>query len=194
MKIKCDHCQTSFVLPQDRIPEVSKFKLNCPKCREPIIIDQDAPQETIVGPEHFPHNAVVAFIFVQDQSLNTNIENFFRDKDIYISQAQNITQALEKLRINYYDLLILEDGETVRPIMDLVKKWDGLRRREVNIIVVHSAGPSLQEQEAFLRGVNAVISRDDAPQITKFLNLALDNYNYGLEPWLLAEKKLQAQV
>ena len=57
MDISCSHCKTSFVLPDDRIPESKKFRLNCPKCREPIVIDQTQDTDKITAPEHFPHDA-----------------------------------------------------------------------------------------------------------------------------------------
>lgn len=54
MEITCAHCRSSFVLPDDRVPEAKKFKLNCPKCREPIVIEQETDAERVVAPEHFP--------------------------------------------------------------------------------------------------------------------------------------------
>lgn len=194
MNITCENCKTSFVLPKERIPEVSKFKLNCPKCREPIIIDKSSTFEPIATPEHFPHNATVAFLFVSNNALMSTIKGYVESKGMYTSIAQNISEAVEKIRINYYDIIFLEDGDYVKPIMDIIKKWNGIRRREVNIIIIQTSGTSLHEQEAFLRGANAVISRNDASKINKFIDLAIDNYNYTIEPWKLAEQKLQKRT
>ena len=69
MEISCASCNSSFVIPDDRVPETRKFKLNCPKCREPILVDRDTLDERIVQPEHFPHDAVVAFVFIRNREL-----------------------------------------------------------------------------------------------------------------------------
>ncbi|MDY0275608.1 MAG: zinc-ribbon domain-containing protein [Desulfomicrobium sp.] len=194
MEITCGNCNTSFVIPKNRIPDVNKFKLNCPKCREPIVIDKGSSPEPLVPPEHFPHNAVVAFIFVTNDSILATMKSDLESKNIYTSIAQHVTEAVEKIRINYYDIIILEEGDFVKPILDIIKTWNGIRRREVNVIIVQTSGTSLQEQEAFLRGVNAVISRNDAGQISKFLALAMDNYAHTIEPWKLSAQKIQHHI
>lgn len=191
MEISCSHCKAAFVLPDDRVPEVSKFKLNCPKCREPIIVDKGSKFDAVVAPENFPHDATVAFIFISNKLLAEKIKLYLRSKKIYISEAADLAEALDKVRINYYDIIVLEESELLKPVMDVVKKWNGIRRREVNVIIVQASCKSMQEQEAFLRGVNSVISRDDIEYLENFLAQAIDNYTYSLEPWKVAEKKLQ---
>jgi PleD family two-component response regulator len=188
MDISCTHCKTSFVLPDDRVPETKKFKLNCPKCREPIIIDQD--RERIVPPEHFPHDATVAFLFVRDKKLAERITLFLKSRGIFVSEARQVHEALDKVRINYYNILILEDTDPARSILDVVKKWNGLRRREVNIILVESGSQSLRADEAFYRGVNAVIGQNDAERIESVLELAMDEFKSYLELWTVAAQKL----
>ena len=42
MEITCSFCETSFEFPDERLPEAKKFKLNCPKCREPLLIEQNS--------------------------------------------------------------------------------------------------------------------------------------------------------
>jgi ActR/RegA family two-component response regulator len=192
MDISCTHCKTSFVFPDDRIPETKKFKLNCPKCREPIIIDQGG--DRVVPPEHFPHDATVAFLFVRDKALAARVTLFMKSRGIFVSEARQVHEAIDKVRINYYNILILEDTEASRAILDIVKKWNGLRRREVNIILVESASQSLRADEAFYRGVNAVIGQGDTERIESMLELAMDEFKTYFELWAVAAQKLEVKA
>lgn len=188
MNISCTHCKTSFVFPDDRVPETKKFKLNCPKCREPINVDQC--DDRIMTPEHFPHDATVAFLFVRDKTLAARISLFMKSRGIFVSEARQVHEAIDKVRINYYNILVLEDTEPSRSILDVIKKWNGLRRREVNIILVESASQSLRADEAFYRGVNAVIGQSDTERIEHVLELAMDEFKSYLELWAAASQKL----
>jgi CheY-like chemotaxis protein len=190
MDIRCTHCQSSFVLPDDRIPETRKFKLNCPKCREPIVIDQDKSDDKIAPPEHFPHDATVAFLFLKNRALADRISLFLKSRGIFVSESGQIHEALDKVRINYYNIIILEDSEHSKSILSVVKKWNGLRRRDVNIILVEADCKSLHSFEAFLRGVNAVVSAKDSERIESILDLAMGEFKSYTEPWAVAAQRL----
>lgn len=191
MEISCTSCNSTFVIPDDRIPETRKFKLNCPKCREPIVVDQDSMDEKVVAPEHFPHDAVVAFVFVKNGDLARRIEGYLKGRGIYFSEARFIHEAVDKVRINYYNILVLEDCEESRSILGIVRKWNGLRRREVNIVLVEAKCQSMHPNEAFMRGVNSVVSAADNERIEHFLGLALGEYENYIEPWTEAGRKIR---
>lgn len=190
MDITCAHCKSSFVLPDDRIPEAKKFKLNCPKCREPIVIDRENEGDRIVAPEHFPHDATVALLFVKNRALAERIGLFLKSRGIFISEAGLIHEALDKVRINYYNIIILEESEHSKSILSVVKKWNGLRRRDVNIILVEADCKSLHSNEAFFRGVNSVISAKDSERIENILDLAMGEFKSYSEPWSVAAQRL----
>lgn len=194
MEISCSHCKTNFILPDDRIPEAKKFKLNCPKCREPIVVDLSEPvSETMVMIETFPHDATVAFLFVTNTLLSQRIKNVLKKNGIYVSESFDITEAVEKVRVNYYNILILEDSTASLPVHAIFKKWNGLRRREANIIIVGASCQSMHSHEAFMRGVNSVISKADNDEIEKFIELSLGDYKKYIEPWDLAAQRLRTQ-
>ncbi len=193
MDITCSHCKSSFVIPDDRIPETKKFKLNCPKCREPIVIDQASEDEKIVAPEHFPHDATVAFLFVKNKDLSERITRFLKSRGIFVSATTVIHEALDKVRINYYNMIILEESDHGKAILGIVKKWNGLRRRDVDIVLVEAACKSLHSNEAFFRGVNSVISATDNERIENLLDLAMGEFKNYSEPWAVAAQKLQMQ-
>lgn len=194
MEISCSHCKTNFILPDDRIPDAKKFRLNCPKCREPIIVDlSEQVPDSVAMLETFPHDATVAFLFVTNQILSQRIKSTLKKNNIYVSESFEITEAVEKVRLNYYNILVLEDSEASLPLYEIFKKWNGLRRREVNIVIVGANCKSLHSQEAFMRGVNTVIGKADNDEIDKFMELALSEYEKYIEPWELAAQRLRTQ-
>lgn len=193
MDIYCSNCKTKFILPDERVPESKKFKLNCPKCREPIIIDKDAQQAAeLVAPENFPHDASVAFLFVRDDALRARVGKFFTGKKFYISEARTVSEAISRIRINYYQALVVEENVESGSILEIVKQWNGQRRRDTNIILINGDCPSLHANEAFLRGVNSVIGKKDAVEIEKFLEMSFDEYFGYKEMWDAALQKVQS--
>lgn len=190
MEIVCTHCKSSFILPDERIPDAKKFKLNCPKCREPIIIDMSELDVVPTAPETFPHDAVVAFVFCTQVIFSQRIKSSLKKNGIYVSEALSISEAIEKVRVNYYDIIIIEESNVSNALYEIFKKWNGLRRREVNIVVVGANCQSLQGQDAFLRGVNSVIGKSDNDEIDKYLELALAEYKKYIEPWEIVAKRM----
>ena len=90
MEITCSFCETSFEFPDERLPEAKKFKLNCPKCREPLLIEQNSDGQ-MIAPEAFPHDATVALMYVPDNELAGRIGDFLKFKGIHISEAPTTT-------------------------------------------------------------------------------------------------------
>lgn len=155
------------------------------------MIDQGLETEKVIAPEHFPHDAVVAFVYVQNRSLAERVAIFLKSRGIFISEAKNISEGLDKIRINYYNILVVEDTESTKSLLDVVKKWNGLRRREVNVILVDSKAQSLHANESFFKGVNSVISSKDNERVEYILELAIGEYTKYIEPWNYASEKLR---
>lgn len=132
-------------------------------------------------------------MYVPDNELAERIGDFLKSKGIYISEAQTVTVALEKMRINYYQMLILEENDASQAILNATRKWDGLRRRDINVVYVNTDTQSMQQSEAFFRGVNFVIGKADAKRIDHFLEIILKEYENYKEMWLLAEKKARME-
>lgn len=190
MEITCSNCKTSFVLPEDKVPEAKRFRLNCPKCREPIVIDALPEPQTHVAPDHFPRDAVVAFVFLSNATLVARVGKFLKARGIFVSEAKSIIEAMEKISINYYQHMLLENSEYSSTILKVVRKWNGLRRRDINIIQLEADCPSMHTNEAFLRGVNSVIGATDTDRIEYMLELALGDYASYIDTWKTAERNI----
>ncbi len=192
MEIRCPQCDARFVLPPERIPEARRFKVSCPQCKHPIVVERpeankpQSPAAVPDEPEYFPHDAHVVFVYVQQAALHHRICDYIRNHGGYVSEARSIPEAIAKIRANYYHEMIFQDDEEGRQLLEIIATWNGLRRREVNVILVESNRRTLSPMDAFLTGVNAVISSKDSAEIEKFLDLARDAYKAAMEPWRIA--------
>jgi predicted Zn finger-like uncharacterized protein len=192
MEIRCQQCSARFQIPAEKIPEgARRFKVACPQCKSPILVEIPETKEEITRdlpdePEYFPHDTQVTFVFVEQAALHHRICEYVRSRGGYVSEARSIEQARSKILSNYYHEMIFQDDEYGKQLLSLIASWNGLRRREVNIILIESSLRTLSGMDAFLLGVNAVISKSDSGEIEKFLDLARDAYAAAMEPWKVA--------
>jgi len=45
MDIICEKCSTKFRIPDEKVPKGQAFSLACPKCKEKINVEPEAPEE-----------------------------------------------------------------------------------------------------------------------------------------------------
>ncbi len=195
MEIHCQQCNARFVIPPERLPDARRFKINCPKCKAPIIVErpEQSPSAQVTvpdEPEYFPHDAHVTFVYVQQAALHQRICEYVRSHGGYVSEARSLDEALAKIRSNYYQEMIFQDDAEGQQLLAVIASWNGLRRREVDVILVESARRTLSGMDAFLVGVDAVIGKNDSGEIEKFLDLARDTYKATMEPWKIATVQL----
>lgn len=190
MDIHCPHCSAGFVLPDDKIPESSKFKLACPKCKEAILVDLSTPPQHESILENFPPNATVAFLFLKNQLLTQRIKIYLKRKNIFISECTDMSQALHKLRTNYYNIIFIDEKLLSPMILDTFKSWNGLRRRDVNIVYMDTSYPTLDPLSAFLIGANFVVSKNDLEHIDEHLDRLFEAYAKYREPWDIASANI----
>lgn len=186
MDIYCPHCSAGFILPDDKVPESPKFKLACPKCKETILIDLSASLQKESVLENFPPNATVAFLFLKNPVLSQRVKIYFRRKNIYISECTDVATANFKLRTNYYNIICIDESSLSPLILEIFKSWNGIRRRETNIIYMDTEYVTLDILSAFLAGANFVVSKNDVDQIEIHLDTLFEAYAKYREPWDLA--------
>ncbi len=184
MHLSCPSCQKELNIPDDKLPDANRFVLTCPNCRNKMTVERDfdsvsaspageppsapaseapARQELpAVEPEAFPPGSKVVFLSLHDPAWKGAVEGFFKDKGYHLSSSDKVPEAVAKLRLNQYDVLVTEDSETYAPLMREVNSWSGLRRRNLNCILVGDNAGSLEPQAAFEKGVNFYLNKSDA--------------------------------
>ena len=200
MELRCSSCQKKIFLPAEKIPDVPRFALRCPGCGHRIVVEnvafakerdssveaQQVKPVKSIEPEYFPPGVNVAFLFILNREIKLKLSEFLQEKGFYLSTAEDVQEGVFKLRLNDYQLILLEDREEFSPLLGEINSWPGKKRRNVNCLLIGDKAPSMHQQEAFYRGVNFYLIINDKDRIDDLLGQALNGFAIYNEPWNMA--------
>jgi predicted Zn finger-like uncharacterized protein len=199
MFVSCPTCSQTFEIPESKLPDTPRFGVKCPTCREKIIVEskgsrEKSPEEQApasgekrtIEPDLFPPGSQVVFSFVQSGAWTSALETFFSAKGFYMSKAKEVEEAIFKLRLNEYHVVILDDRFSNKPVLKDLGNWPGRKRRWVNVILLGDAAQSMSPFEAFQKGVNAYLNINDVDRAQELFEEALRGFLIRNEPWTMA--------
>jgi len=207
MRVQCRHCEKGFTIPDEKVPENDVLRFKCPVCGgknevdthkdeagesldKPGAASQEEPEE-MLEPEVFPPGAEVAFLFVHDGEWAEGAREYLTQMGMYLSTADTVSQARQKLKLNRYNWVIVEDRRDNGPVLQEVGSWPGYRRREVNVILVGQSAKSFDPSRAFAMGANCYLCIDDTDRIEEHLEQAREEYNQYIAPWQVAMEQVE---
>jgi len=206
MEILCSSCRKRIAIPDEKIPQASTFTFICPYCRERVTVEKKAPafsaEETAlkhavpdadsegmqVDLDSFPPGVRSVFVYIRDARWKGLVEDFFRQREYYCVIPEAVTQARGKLRLQHHDVVVIEDSTETASLITEVNHWRGLQRRESNVVLLGSDSPSLGPDEAFIRGVNTYLNREDLERAGELLGACLEGYELSFSPWVKAKE------
>jgi len=194
MLVACPTCEKQFKLRDDKLPDAGVFRITCPSCSGEIVVRRDTPDidepDASVGektvplePEVFPVGVRVAFVLVDHGSTGERLKSVLQEKGYAVSEAGGAAEAVEKVRMNRYHLLCIEDGESGREVLNVVNSWPGIRRREVNVVMLGEQAHSLDPGISFYRGVNGWLHPGDGDLFGDLLEQLEENFVQYRAPW-----------
>ncbi|RQD64529.1 response regulator [Desulfonatronovibrio magnus] len=136
-----------------------------------------------VEPDFFPPGSNVCFICLTEADTAKNLQTIFKEQGYLTTGAASVSTAVQKLRLNQYQCIVLEDRPDFKPIYDEIKTWPGNIRRDINLILIGSDAPSLHQQKAFIAGANFFINKGDLERMKELINQALKGYEDYYQPW-----------
>lgn len=208
MQLTCEHCSKSFDLPEHKVPGGQKLRFACPACGEKNVVNlkqgsdnsnkdskekKQSPEvdsskfEITIEPDMYPPGSEVAFIFVYDSVWEERAKQHWEAKGYYVSLAEDKNEAVQKIALNKYSIILIEDVPENKPLLQEIANWPGDKRREINCIIVGGHAESFDPQQAFINGVNSYINIEQRDNIEELLNNCQENFRIFLEPWKLAE-------
>ncbi len=201
MRLTCEQCGKSFDVPEEKLPGQGRFRFTCPGCKGKNIVqlpqkgdqggagtDRDAAfsaddMNLAAEPEMFPPGAEVAFVRVHDQDWWERVEGYLLSTGFYLSTAENLNEAMHKLRLNSYQCVILEEGAEHEELLNEIACWPGQIRRDVNVILLGTQASSFDPGKAFVLGVNTYLSLSDLDSAEQYLDQARGEFDQVREPW-----------
>ena len=203
MQITCKECNKNIDLPDSKVPEVPTFSVKCPHCGQKSRVDRKPgksvppatprPQSSSTSnptePEIYPPEAQVVFIYSKNSSWKTQLEHYFRKKGGFVSSAGDSEGGVRKLQLNRYDTIMLEDSEETVPMQREINSWPGIKRRDVNYLLIGDKARSFDPQEAFVRGVNTYLNQGDMGEAVELIVKCEARFDQRNALWYLMKDK-----
>lgn len=194
MKCQCPSCQVAFSIPDEKIPEGKALKILCPKCKVPIELkgasendDADRTEAQRAGgsessvPSPSPMESLrtdeslvdmveegvkTALLCTSDSLRAVALEQVLGELDYYVVRAPKASTAIGKLRLNRYDMVILDDSfEGVNASGNLLLQHIQLLpmhvRRQFFMCLLSQQLPSYDRALAFRLGVDMILNMRD---------------------------------
>lgn len=200
MQVTCSSCQNVLNIPDEKIPASGRFNVKCPHCANKILVEgapatqrREAPAKKVsappkpelnlpaVEPDIIPPGTEAAFVFVQDGGWKSAAKAWLEQKGYFVGGADDELEAIAKLRLNSYAVLILEDFDGSRRLRDEVAMWPGHKRRETNLILLGTEAKSLDQNLAFRNGANFYMNTSDGENAPELLESAIQGYELYYE-------------
>jgi len=201
MRFTCSNCSKELNIPDSKLPETPKFKVKCPHCQERVVLEKprkvadmemapdlsreheepDAEQASSgaqqMEPEIFPPGARIVFMALDSQRWTEEAHNFFQEMGYHESRASEVREAVMKLRLNDYHVLLIEDSSKYQPLLNELGVWPGIKRRTLNVVLIGEHAQSMDPQIAFRKGVNTYINAHELERGHELFGMALKAYD-----------------
>lgn len=208
MRTVCPNCERQLIIADEKIPLGANLKLLCPECKKSFTVspnigtgtDRDAettsppaidsPQE----PDFFPPGAKIALLVLRDKAWADSLQGLLKDQSFYVTATDDPAQALSKLNVNEYDVVILEDHDRDQPLLRLIHAWPGTRRRKTNVVLIGEEAKSLHPGVSFRKGVDFYFHSQGHAQARALLQAAIEGFDAACQAWRTAAKNLGKEL
>ncbi|MDQ7032039.1 MAG: zinc-ribbon domain-containing protein [Desulfonauticus sp.] len=195
MKIECKNCGKEIVIPDEKVKDVTKFVVTCPKCSARTLVDktkisnqleQSLLPETEIKVEYEPDNIPLgqkaAFLFLFDPNLSTEVKEFLEKHNYFVRDVQDVKEGLARFELNNYELVLLEESKESLILIKEINQWQLLKRRNTNVIVLGDKYKDFDQKSAFLWGVNFYLNKKSG-NLSEKLEQCFFKYEKYLEHW-----------
>lgn len=141
-------------------------------------------------PDFFPPGTKTALLVLRDQSWTESLTKLLKERRFHVTTLNDPNQAVAKLQINSYDVILLEDSDWGRESLQLIHTWPGTKRRKTNVIALGQADKSLHPGISFRKGVDSYFHIQDHHRGNELLQASLDSFDAEYLSWNAAAKKL----
>lgn len=104
------------------------------------------------------------------------------DSEYHVFVAQNATQAIERMREESMDIIILDPGfdpveQGAAHVTNEINAMRPAERRRTFLVHFSSAGRTLDQHAAFVSNVNLIVNHNDIDQMPRALERSIRDYN-----------------
>ena len=191
MDVTCSSCQSSFKLPDDKIPPGRAVSLTCPKCKSKISVNGAANGVTNGNGQQYDA-ADKPFDFIEEEGktaivceMNPLVRQTIIDNlqlmEYQTTIADNSRDALKRMRYHTYDLVVVnEDFDTDDPntngIILYLERLGMAVRRNMFVALVSARHRTMDNMMAFHKSVNLVINIKNIEDIGKIISRGITDH------------------
>jgi len=196
MDVTCDACGAAFKIPDEKLPPNQVVSIACPKCKGKITVDTKKPdKDTVSGEteefeqdssplELFEEGTKLALVLNGDDGQIKDISSALEKLSYKPIVAPSIQDAMGKLRLHHFDLIILSEGfggQSLEgsPVAHYLNHLSMSVRRKIFLALVSDKFKTMDNMMAFTLSANLVLHPADLSKLRLILNKAiLDNEKF----------------
>lgn len=193
MDVTCDSCGAAFKIPDEKLPSNQVVSIACPKCKGKITVDTRKPDTIRVSGETdeseqdssplelFEEGTRLALVLNGDDGQIKDISSVLEELSYKPIVAPSIQDAMGKLRLHHFDLIILSDGfggQSLEgnPVTHYLNHLSMSVRRKIFLALISDKFKTMDNMMAFTLSTNLVINPTDLSKLRLILNKAIPDH------------------
>lgn len=193
MDITCDSCGAAFKIPDEKLPPNQVVSITCPKCKGKIKVDTRKPDKDIVSGETdefeqdssplelFEEGTRLALVLNGNDGQVSDISSVLEELKYKPIVAPSIQDAMGKLRLHHFDMVILSDGFDGQnlegsPVTHYLNHLSMSVRRKIFLALLSDKFDTMDNMMAFTLSANLVINPTDLSKLRLILNKAIPDH------------------
>ncbi len=193
MDVTCDSCGAAFKIPDEKLPPNQVVSITCPKCKGKIKVDTRKSDKDIVSSEieeleqdsspleFFEEGTRLALVLNGDDKQVNDISSVLEELKYKPIVAPSAQDAMGKLRLHHFDLIILSDGFDGQnlegsPVTHYLNHLSMSVRRKIFLVLLSDKFNTMDNMMAFMLSANLVINPADLSKLRLILNKAIPDH------------------
>ena len=193
MDVTCDACGAVFKVPDEKLPPNQMVSIACPKCKGKIKVNtgqsnKDIPsrqtdelEQKDTPLELFEEGTRLALVLHGDDGETKNISSVLEKLSYKPIVAPSIQDAMGKLRLHHFDLIILSDGfggQSLEgsPVTHYLNHLSMSVRRKIFLALISDKFKTMDNMMAFTLSANLAINPADISKLRLILGKALPDH------------------
>jgi hypothetical protein len=198
MDVTCKSCGATLKIPDEKLPTDQVVSITCPKCKGKIRIDRREPDNNLVSKKEaveeadfeyeedispldiFEEGTRLALVLDGDDGHIKEINSALEQLSYKSILPTSIREAMGKLRLYHFDLIILSDGFDGQdlegsPITHYLNHLSMSLRRKTFLVLLSDKFKTMDNMMAFGKSANLVVNPDDLSKLPLILKKTISD-------------------
>ena len=204
MEINCNKCGAKFNVPDEKIPKGKRVIVSCPKCKNKLTVDSHGQKQVKAGGasvgktdpgvkqpdtdfgygdegaalDFYEEGVKLALVAGNDAEQVEKPKQAVEELGYRFIWAKNSREAIGKMRLHHFDLVILRDGLDGigfkdSPLLQFLNHLSMSLRRRVFLALISDSFNTMDNMMAFAMSANLVVNEKDLGILAAVLKKAI---------------------